>query len=350
MAFTKMALKMLVDDFNKRGLRPYGKLLTLSRYALMFNEGYFERICQAGGWNIINTSNYETGEGFNTEVVFSALGFEQLDSMDYSEYEGANIIHDLNNTNIPKELNGKYDFILDCGTIEHVFHFGNVMENIFKMLKVGGTFIFNQPTFYGLNHGYYNFSPCLYYEYFKANNYELNTFIPYAEKNGFVYIADPVVNNICGHIPLIENSFNLVCGSVTKTAQTTYDVIPYQGQYVNAWKQHYNNSSINNTTIIYDALDLADESSVYLYGTGGFVRVLLQNLPSKYRRKVLGLISKDVDEIGQVMYGCKVYALDEVMDSCSVIIIAVSEQYQNIVYDRIRHVEHKDIKIVRFFN
>jgi hypothetical protein len=127
MGFTKMSLKQMVDYFNKTGKRPYGNLRTLSRYGMSFNADYFYRICQTAEWDI---DIDKTDSFINDEVVFRALGFECLDTMDISEYEGAKIIYDLNDTHIPKEMVDKYDFILDGGTIEHMFNLRNVLENI----------------------------------------------------------------------------------------------------------------------------------------------------------------------------------------------------------------------------
>ena len=186
MAFSKMALKLLVDDFNRKGTRPYGKLLTLSRYTISFDKDYFNRICQAGDWDVEVNVGISDDEGLflTDKTVFSALGFDHLESMDYSAYEWADIIHDLNDTNIPKELENKYDFIIDGGTIEHIFNLKNVLENVYKMLKVGGTFFFDQPVFQGINKGYHNFSPCLFYEYFLANHYEVMYLLLYCPPRG----------------------------------------------------------------------------------------------------------------------------------------------------------------------
>jgi len=277
-----------------------------------------------GGWNP-RINNNEKDCLLNDEIVFSALGFEHLDVMDYSAYEFANIIHDLNDTNVPEELLGKYDFILEGGTLEHVFNFRNALEVIFKMLKIGGTFFFDSPIAYGFNHGYYTFSPCLYYEYFSANNWEINTLMPYGcMMDDLYHTIDPANNDIYSrYIPLLEKGYYLIWGSVTKTSKTTFDVIPYQVSYSKIWESSPN-------VLIYDAFKLAD-SALYIYGTGKFACDMLKMLPNKYRNKIVGLLSNASDEIGQMLYGYKVMRLENVTDSGSVILIATSEQYQSII-------------------
>ena len=94
----------------------------------------------------------------HTEGLFERLGATSVDTMDYSPYENATIIHDLNDP-VPEELHNQFDYILDAGTIEHIFDVKTVLQNINSMLKVGGVYsvVTNNNNFPG--HGFYQFSP-----------------------------------------------------------------------------------------------------------------------------------------------------------------------------------------------
>ncbi|MEE9454598.1 MAG: class I SAM-dependent methyltransferase [Paracoccaceae bacterium] len=98
------------------------------------------------------------GSNHYAEGFFEKIGLPDIDSMDNSDYENCTIVHDLNK-NVPKKLHNTYDFILDGGTIEHVFDVPKAFENVHKMLKKGGVFL----SFNGGNgwfgHGFYQFSP-----------------------------------------------------------------------------------------------------------------------------------------------------------------------------------------------
>ena len=50
------------------------------------------------------------------------LGAKSIDSIDFSDYENASIIHDLN-IDLPNNLENKYSLVLDWGTLEHFFNF-----------------------------------------------------------------------------------------------------------------------------------------------------------------------------------------------------------------------------------
>ncbi len=126
----------------------------------------------------LSTSKYS--DAFFHEV----LGVKSLTTIDNSNYEGANISHDLN-TPIPKSLEGLFDVVLDSGTLEHVFNFPVAIENCMKMLKLGGTLFICTPANNYMGHGFYQFSPELFFRILdKENGFEIkNTILvkhPYA--------------------------------------------------------------------------------------------------------------------------------------------------------------------------
>jgi len=166
----------------------------------------------------------------------------------------------------------------------------------------------------------------------------INSITPYAVVDGLTYIIDPVINNILERVPIIPNSNNLIWGSVTKTTKTTCNVVPYQGEYLRKWK--------TNHALVYSSLESADDNSVYFYGTGNTVRKLLQMLPTKHRCKIAGLISKDTDEIGRTLYGYKVFEIDKITDSNSIVVIATIDRFQDIIYNRIKHIEDRGVRII----
>jgi len=94
------------------------------------------------------------------EQLFRDIGFENVDSLDNSSYEGASIIHNMNNP-IPGDFK-QYDYILDAGTIEHIFNTPQVCENIINLLNIDGIFVSITPNNNLSGHGIYQFSPEFY--------------------------------------------------------------------------------------------------------------------------------------------------------------------------------------------
>src|SRR5262245_17809792 len=60
--------------------------------------------------------------------LFRLLGAEEVVSLDASGYEGATVVHDLNEP-IPEALAGQFDFVFDAGTLEHIFDFPRAVRN-----------------------------------------------------------------------------------------------------------------------------------------------------------------------------------------------------------------------------
>lgn len=93
-----------------------------------------------------------------SEFFFQSLGAASINSMDFSSYESATIIHNLNMP-IDKQFENKFDFVLDSGSLEHIFNCQEALYNYMKMCKLGGDLVLVLPTNNQLGHGLYQFSP-----------------------------------------------------------------------------------------------------------------------------------------------------------------------------------------------
>ncbi len=107
---------------------------------------------------------YGQKRGFIADTaLLRGVGCKQVDFLDISGYEGANIVHDLNRP-VPTNLLGRYKTIIDAGTCEHIFDVKTCFHNLHEMAQPGATIIhFTQGGNY-LNHGFYQFSPTFFYD------------------------------------------------------------------------------------------------------------------------------------------------------------------------------------------
>jgi hypothetical protein len=105
-------------------------------------------------------------------TFFKMLGFNKVDSLDYSDYQGCTILHDLNYP-IPKDLEGKYELVFDGGTMEHVYDVAMVMSNFNALTKISGRIIHASPSSNHTDHGLYMFSPTFFVDYYETNKWEL---------------------------------------------------------------------------------------------------------------------------------------------------------------------------------
>jgi hypothetical protein len=103
------------------------------------------------------------------DAFLRRLGARDLATIDASSYEGASIVHDLN-LPIDPSLVRRYSVLIDGGTLEHIFDFATAIRNCMDMLKVGGHFFCQTMANNFLGHGFYQFSPELFYRVFSQEN------------------------------------------------------------------------------------------------------------------------------------------------------------------------------------
>ncbi len=115
----------------------------------------------------------DTPNSSNTSdvVFFKLLGVETLVSLDVSDYEGADVICDLNKP-LPSDLLGCFDTVIDSGTIEHVHDVHAALRNINLLANSSGTVMHFAPTSNYIDHGYHQLSPIFFIDYYAVNRFE----------------------------------------------------------------------------------------------------------------------------------------------------------------------------------
>ena len=99
------------------------------------------------------------------------LGAAQVDSVDASAYENATLLHDMNQP-LPADGAGRgsYDAVLDFGCLEHVFDFPTAWRNCIDLCRVGGHVFHSLPANNLTGHGFYQFSPELFFNLYQERN------------------------------------------------------------------------------------------------------------------------------------------------------------------------------------
>jgi hypothetical protein len=105
--------------------------------------------------------------------MFMNLGFGQVDALDISNYEGANIVDDLNSPTLTDRVAGGYDLIYDSGTLEHIFDAPTALRSLVKLLSPGGIIVHATPANGFMDHGLWQVSPDLYRQFYHAAGFTL---------------------------------------------------------------------------------------------------------------------------------------------------------------------------------
>jgi len=159
-----------------------GPLLTLGNQDIWaeYNElrSFFEEIdCPYAESTIIpHTSRLfeqhtDTENYVHARTFFEMLGIKDYYDIDKYDRDAPQILHDLN-TPIPIDLREKFNLIIDGGTMEHIFDVRQVMENIVSMCRTSGRIVHMTPTSNFMDHGFYSFSPCFFYDFYCVNGFD----------------------------------------------------------------------------------------------------------------------------------------------------------------------------------
>lgn len=118
--------------------------------------------------------NEEAARYIHAKTFFEFLGIKEEDYFDIDkfDFDKPKIIHDLQ-IPIDPRFHNFFNFIIDSGTLEHIFDVRAVMENISKMTKVGGYILQLIPAQNFLNHGFYQFSPTFFYDFYANNGFKI---------------------------------------------------------------------------------------------------------------------------------------------------------------------------------
>lgn len=113
------------------------------------------------------------GTGIAADRFFSLLGFREYHALDLFGGEGASILHDLSQPP-PQPWRGRFDLIIDGGTLEHIFDIPAALRGIVAMLRTGGTVLHVSPVAGWENHGFYSLQPRVLDQFYRANGFEID--------------------------------------------------------------------------------------------------------------------------------------------------------------------------------
>ena len=212
-------------------------------YSLMIGRQFFApdrrdlaHMLQRQGLKISASELLEQCGGW-AEAFFRLLGAQTVDSMDASAFEGASIVHDLNHP-VDPSLNARFSMIFDGGTLEHVFHFPQAIQNCMNMLSVGGSFIQVAPANNFMGHGFYQFSPELLYQVFSSGNgFRIVVMLLQEDVRGgrsYVVASPSLVGK---RVQLTNRLPTYVCTIARReTIAPVFAALPNQADYAEAWK------------------------------------------------------------------------------------------------------------------
>ena len=149
----------------------FSRTATLGRQRLDVARGHLQSEFSAfhHAVSAAEVARIASGAGGYADELFRWLGARELHMYDKSAYEGATHLHDMN-APVPESTKGAYTSMLDGGSLEHIFDFPTAIRNCMQMLAVGGHYLAITPANNFMGHGFYQFSPELYFSVFSGEN------------------------------------------------------------------------------------------------------------------------------------------------------------------------------------
>lgn len=244
MALEFEAAKLLKEASDQGAL--FDKCLTIGRQKFMLSKKEVKNLgLSFNKLNLKEMNNYS--EGF-----FRALGAKEIDSLDFSKYEGASLVGDLNKP--VKGLDSKFNLIFDGGSLEHIFNFQIAINNYIKMLKVGGRFIGHLPVNNQIGHGFFQFSPELFLRVFSKENgfvIEKAIVIEYGPRIKWFKVIDPYFSGETSHT---INKYPLYIYIQAKKEKEVNSFKEFPSQYIynsSFWNKKKDFSSKNDSKLKY---------------------------------------------------------------------------------------------------
>lgn len=173
------------------------------------------------------------------EPILEHLGASKIDSVDFSDYEQATIVHDINDP-VSEDLKARFSCVFDGGTLEHVLNFPQAMKNSMEMVSVGGHFLGVGPGNNFPGHGFFQFSPELYWRIFsEANGFEVEEVsVCETRRNAPSYrIEDPATQGRRVEFTNSRPLYVMVRARRLRLAEI-FKTIPQQPYYAAAWSAH----------------------------------------------------------------------------------------------------------------
>ena len=104
-------------------------------------------------------------------AFFSLFSDATYHCLDQSDYENADIVFDLCSPDIPPELEGRFDFVVEGSTLDNVFDPAAALRNLARFTRAGGR-LFHHNRASRRHNVYVAFALSWFHDYYSVNEFE----------------------------------------------------------------------------------------------------------------------------------------------------------------------------------
>jgi len=217
----------------------FGRTATLGRLNLFVDHRSLDAVFRQHGDPLSDPDLRAMRNAGYSEAFLRRLGARETISVDASAYEGASLVHDMNQP-IGEDFKRRFSTVIDGGTLEHIFNFPTAIRNCMEMLEVGGHFFSHTMANNFMGHGFYQFSPELFYRVFsRENGFRLHRAVVFESRIGrpkWYEAADP--REIGERVELINGRQTYLMVHAQRIADVPlFAAPPQQADYSALWSK-----------------------------------------------------------------------------------------------------------------
>jgi hypothetical protein len=217
----------------------FERTATIGRQRLYATPSWLRRRLAAFGYRLDDRDTarlLSESDGF-AEPFLQLLGAREVVSMDASSYEGASRVLNLNDQ-LPADLDGAFTTVVDAGSLEHVFDFPTAIGNCMRMVAPDGHFLAITVINNMMGHGFYQFSPELFYRVLsEANGFTVERMlVTEASSTRWYEVSDP--ETVGTRVQLRSFRPGYLCVAARRTRrEPILETMPQQSDYVSRWDE-----------------------------------------------------------------------------------------------------------------
>lgn len=216
----------------------FGQTAMIGRQGLYVSRAEMRRILAGFGEAPSEAEIATICEGASgyAERFLEHLGARTANSFDYSDFEAATVIHDMN-TPVPEAHAERYSLVLDGGSLEHVFNFPVAIRNCMEMTRLGGHYLAITPANNFFGHGFYQFSPELYFSVLAPENgFEIERMLAFEDREDAPWYAVKSPREARGRVTLTNAEPVFLLVIARRVARVPiFARPPQQSDYVARW-------------------------------------------------------------------------------------------------------------------
>jgi len=177
--------------------------------------------------------------GSSGDKFLELVGAKSVTSFDVSDFEGATVIHDMNEP-VPPEFHGKFTAVIDGGTLEHIFNVRQAFKNALEMVCLGGHYLCVTCGNNLFGHGFYQISSDFFYQSLTPENGFSETAVllclPTLEPPRFYAVAPPTL--LGRRVELVNDRPAYLLAIARRTSlDPVFACHPQQSDYQAAWQR-----------------------------------------------------------------------------------------------------------------